>query len=114
METIKEIFKKSLDTGLVKGHIAGPKGNVLVCDSHKDWLKIGDELVDAGYDCYSPGGYGGGNPASRQATWVKIWQAGTVCATVIAKRVLIFHLPQSVNDQCDVIVKKGEKVPLEK
>jgi len=113
MEEIKDIFKRILADGIAKGRIDGPKGNVLVCDTQKDWIKAGNELVDAGYNCYSPGGYGGSHPASRQATWNKIWTTGTVCATVIDKRVLVFHLPQSVNDQCDVIIKKGEKTHLD-
>lgn len=107
MLDIKEFFKRLLESGLVHGHIDGPKGNVLVCDTLADWVLAGGELVQAGYEVDSPGGYGGGSPAARANTHNKIWRSGTVCATVINKRVFVFSLPQTTYDHCDVV--HGEK-----
>lgn len=106
MEEIKVFFKELLDSGTVHGHIEGPKGNVIVCDTMKDWCIASGEMVHAGYEVNSPGGFGGSSHTSRQATWNKIWRGGTVCASVIERKILIFTLPQTVDDYCDVIEKK--------
>jgi hypothetical protein len=110
MEEIKVFMRKMIEEGTVKGHMAGPKNNVLVCDTMADWCVASGELVQAGYNVSSPGGYGGSHPSSRANTHNKIWRSGTVCATVIDRRVHVFSipipLPQTVNNYCDVITKK--------
>lgn len=106
MEDIKVLFKKLLECGKVRGHIAGPKNNVLVCDTMRDWVIASGEVAQEGYDVTSPGGYGGASPSSRANTHNKIWRSGTVCAAVIEKRVLVFSLPQTTYDYCSIVHEK--------
>lgn len=101
-DVIKGIFKTLLSSDLVKGKIVGPKENVLECETMNDWIIAGSELAKAGFICSSPGGYGGSHPTSRQNTHFKIWKTGSLCAVVIEKKVLLFSLPQSVSDYCQI------------
>lgn len=107
MDDVKVFFQKLIDDGSVKATISGPKNNVLVCATTSDWCIASGELVHAGYEVDSPGSFGGSHPTSRQNTHNKIWKSGTVCASVVEKKVLVFSLPQTINDHCDVIHKKN-------
>lgn len=106
-EKIKNIFQNLISTRSVNGHIEGPKENVLVCDSMNDWVIAGSELAKAGYVCSSPGSYGGSHPYSRQNTHKKIWKSGTLCAIVIEKRFIVFSLPQTDSDYCQIPLIEG-------
>ena len=102
-EDIKSFFAFLLDSGIVQGYLDGPRKNVLVCKTMNDWAISGSELAKRGFSCTSPGGYGGSSPKDRQNTYNKIWRSGTVCASVIEKRIFIFIQPQTEFDFCDVV-----------
>lgn len=104
MKDVKEFFKKMVEEKLINAKLGGPKENVLICESMKDWCIASGELVNSGYEVNSPGHYGGGD-SSRQNIHRKIWTSGVLCASVIEKKVLIFSLPHSISDYCDVIEK---------
>ena len=80
MDNIKIMMERLISDGIVKGHMGGPKENVLVCDTLEDFCVASGELVRSGYNVASPGGYGGSAPESRQATHQKVWGNGTLCA----------------------------------
>jgi hypothetical protein len=105
-EAIKGKFREVLESGQVKGHLEGPKKNILVCDTLNDWVRAGNEMMDAGFDITSPGGYGGSSPVDRSNTWNKIWKHGTLCASVIEKKIFIFRLLITEADYCDVVHEK--------
>lgn len=103
MEDIKEYFKKLIDSGLINARIGGPKDNILICKTLADWCISSSALVRAGYIVNSPGTFGGSSKSNRTNTYNKIWRNGTVCASVIEKKVLIFTIPQTKSDYCNVI-----------
>lgn len=105
-EELKAFFKELIETGKVKGHIEGPKDNVLVCDTLVDWCTAGSLIGQAGYDVVSPGGFGGSHPTDRKNTYNKIWRSGTVCASVIEKKILCFTLQQNSSDYCQIHSKR--------
>lgn len=106
---IKAFMRDLIESGIVHGRIAGPKDNVLVCDTLADWAVACGELVGRGhFEIASPGGYGGASPAARANTHNKIWRSGTACASIVDKRVLVFSIPR-LSQQIDVVWEK-EKV----
>ena len=105
-DDLKALFLKLIESGKIKGHLEGPKNNVLVCDSLADWCTAGSLIGKAGYNVESPGGWGGSAPNDRKNTYNKIWISGTVCASVIERKVLIFTLKQTENDYCHIHNRK--------
>lgn len=111
MKEIREFFKGMIESGEVKGHIEGPRDNVLVCDAMADWCVASGEMVRAGYEVNSPGGFGGSAPLSRANTWNKIWRNGELCAIVVEQRkVLVFTLPRDIHDVCHVVENNVDKI----
>lgn len=111
VDRIREKISELVASGLVHGHIDGPKDNVLMCDTLNDWCIASGELVKAGFGAMSPGGYGGSHPISRQATHVKIWKSGTVCAVVYKRKVFYFlGLLSEVEEYVDVIYDEDERI----
>lgn len=108
MEDIKEYFKKLIDSGVIKARIGGPKNNILICKTLADWCIASSDLVRAGYIVSSPGTFGGPSKSNRTNTYNKIWRNGTVCASVVEKKVLIFTIPQTESDYCDVVCDSEE------
>ena len=106
MDDVKVFFQKMIEEGLIQAKIGGPKNNILFCNSMSDWCIASGELSRAGYDVSSPGGYGGSSPSARANTHNKVFRSGTVCATVIEKRILVFSIPHTTYDYLDVISKK--------
>lgn len=106
MNDIKDFFQKMIDEGLVNAKIGGPKNNILFCEAMSDWCIASGELTKAGYEVDSPGNYGGSSPSSRANTHNKVFRSGTVCATVINKKILVFSIPHTTSDYLDVISKK--------
>lgn len=103
MEDIRDYFKKLISSGVIKASIGGPRDNILLCDTLSDWCVASGELVKAGYSVLSPGGFGGASSSERANTHNKIWRSGTLCASVIKKKVLIFSMPHNESDYCNVI-----------
>jgi hypothetical protein len=106
MREIKEIFEELLKSGMVNGHLDGPQKNVLVCDTVKDWVKAGNEIMDEGYDITSPGGYAGSSDKARKITWNEMWRSGKLYATVVGRKVLCFNIPLNiipVDVNCDIV-----------
>jgi hypothetical protein len=72
-----------------------------------DWIIAGNEFAIHGYNCTSPGGFGGSSAKNRQNTHNKIWRSGCICACVIERKILLFTMPQTQFDFCDIVTKKS-------
>lgn len=101
-DKIKAKFAELISSGLIQAHIEGPKNNILVCNSMNDWAIACGELCRSGFNALSPGGYGGSGATDRKNTYNKIWRSGTVCASVIEKKILCFTLSQTDSDYCHI------------
>lgn len=104
MNSIKRKMSELIESGLIKGHFEGPKDNVLVTDTLNDFVLASGEMVKAGFFAASPGGYGGGNPESRQATHNKIWRDGKLNAIHHKKRVFYFYGLLSEDEEYEDVV----------
>lgn len=104
MNSIKRKMVELIESGLVKGHFEGPKENVLVTDTLNDFVLASGEMVKAGFFAASPGGYGGGNPESRQVTHQKIWRDGKLAAISHHRKVFYFFGLLSVDEEYEDVV----------
>lgn len=89
-EEIKKKLVELVEKKIVNGHFEGPKNNVLVCDTMNDWCLAGGEMVRAGFNVASPGGFGGSHPVARQVTHSRIWKTGVLCAICYNRKVHFF------------------------
>ena len=97
---VRDALQDLVDRRIVKGHITGPKNNVLMCDTPADFVLAGSEMTRRGFDTVSPG-YLGSHPVSRQTTHSRIWKSGSLCAIQVVKepRLTLFFHPQGRADQ---------------
>lgn len=103
MEKIKALFHKMIESGQINGKIAGPRDNVLMCETMDDYLKAGGELVNSGFTSVSPGALGG-DSISRQNTHKRVWVTGSLCAIEYNRKVTLFYGLLPENEQFQLIV----------
>lgn len=102
-EKIKALFHKLIESGQIVGRIAGPRDNVLVCETMDDYLKAGGEIVQAGFTSASPGALGG-DSISRQNSHKRVWVTGSLCAIEFNRKVTLFYGMLSEDEQYQLIV----------
>lgn len=103
MDEIKATMESLIKDGIVKGIISGPKGNVLIRDTIKDFYIASEELVHAGYNVASPGDYGGSAPESLQATNKKVLIDGALCAISFKKKNFAFGMFPLDEEYLDIV-----------
>jgi len=103
MDEIKAKMESIINDGIVKGHMGGPQGNVMICDTLKDFSVVGEELAHAGYKVASSGDYGGSDPESREAAHNKVWVQGALCAITFKKREAAFGIFSFEEEYLDIV-----------
>jgi hypothetical protein len=103
MDEIKATMESLIKDGIVKGIISGPKGNVLICNTSKDFYIAGEELVHAGYNVASLGDYGCSDPESLSATNKKVWFDGALCAISFKKKTVAFGIFPLDEEYLDIV-----------
>ena len=102
-EKIKALYSKLVENGTVKGHVAGPTGNVLMCDTMDDYLIAGGHVVQEGFTSVSPGALGG-DSISRQNSHKRVWVTGSLCAIEFNRKVTLFYGLLDEQEQYQLIV----------
>jgi hypothetical protein len=103
MDEIKATLESLIKDGIVKGIISGPKGNILICDTLKDYYIASEELIHAGYNVASLGDYGGSAPESLLNTNKKVWTDGALCAISFKKKNVAFGIFPLDEEYLDIV-----------
>ncbi len=103
MDEIKATMESLIKDGIVKGSISGPKGNVLICSTLKEFFIACEELIHAGYNVASLEDYGGSAPESLLATNKKVWIDGALCAISFKKKNVAFGIFPFDEEYLDIV-----------